>query len=200
MQIADEKLVENFRAGDKAALDILLTRFKSLVKFKAKAYYVVGGDPEDLIQEGMIGLYKAVLDFDVAKNGNFAAFAALCIVRQVQTAIKTATRQKHMPLNESLSLDNVASGNDSQTEEETYLAKLPAGRASDPETLLLGREALRDTQDFIKNNLSELEQNVLLQHTCGKTHAEIAESIGKNTKTIDNALRRIRKKLTALSK
>jgi len=186
MQITDEQLVENFRNGDKTALDILLTRFKPLVKLKAKAYYVAGGDPEDLIQEGMIGLYKAVLDFDFVKNNNFAAFAGLCIVRQLQTAIKTAMRQKHLPLNESLSLDNVS---------DSSATELPAGRASDPETLLLGREALRDTEDFIKRNLSELEQNVLLQHTNGKSHAEIAQSIGKNTKSVDNALRRIRKKL-----
>jgi len=184
--MTDEQLVENFRSGDKAALDVLLTRFKPLVKSKAKAYYVVGGDPEDLIQEGMIGLYKAVLDFVFEKNNNFAAFAGLCIVRQVQTAIKTATRHKHMPLNESLSLDNVS---------DSSSVELPAGRASDPETLFLGREALRDTEDFIKRNLSELEQTVLLMHTNGKSHAEIAESIGKSTKSIDNALRRIRKKL-----
>jgi RNA polymerase sporulation-specific sigma factor len=186
--MTDERLVEDFRNGDKVALDVLLTRFKPLVKAKARAYYVTGGDPDDLIQEGMIGLYKAVLDFDFEKNDSFSAFASLCIVRQVQTAIKAATRQKHMPLNESLSLDN----------ENAAPAEIPAARTGDPETILLGREALRDTQEFIKQNLSSLEQSVLLQHTNGKSHAEIAASIGKNTKTVDNALRRIRKKLGKL--
>jgi RNA polymerase sporulation-specific sigma factor len=186
-KITDEQLVENFRAGDKTATEVLLTRFKPLVKAKAKAFYVAGGDPEDLIQEGMIGLYKAVLDFDFAKNDSFAAFASLCVVRQLQTAIKTAGRRKHTPLNESLSLDNAAE------ESDTY--QLPASRASDPETLLLGREALRDTQAFIRHNLSALEQTVLSHHTHGKSHAEIAELTGKNKKAIDNALLRIRKKL-----
>lgn len=198
-QIADEKLVENFRQGDKAALDKLLTRFKPLVKAKVKAYYVAGGDPEDLIQEGMIGLYKAVLDFDFGKNDNFASFASLCIVRQAQTAIKAAARRKHMPLNESLSLDNVTHGEPSNVgdtgESETYLSRLPGSRLNDPETLFLSREALRDTEDFIKRNLSTLEQNVLSLHMDGKTHAEIAALLGKNAKSIDNTLQRIRRKL-----
>jgi len=197
IHISDEKLVEKFRAGEKSALDVLLNRFKPLVKSKAKAYYVMGGDPEDLIQEGMIGLYKAVLDFDISKNNNFAAFASLCVVRQVQTAIKAAGRQKHMPLNESLSLDNIAHSDFSESEEagETYMANLPDNRINDPETLFLGREALRDTENFIKHNLSQLEQNVLMLHMDGKTHAEIAEALCKNIKSIDNTIQRIRKKI-----
>jgi RNA polymerase sporulation-specific sigma factor len=187
--MTDEKLIEKFRAGEKAALDILLNRFKPLVKLKVKAYYVVGGDTEDLIQEGMIGLYKAVLDFDIAKNNNFTAFASLCIVRQVQTAIKAAGRQKHMPLNESLSLDNTEKSG------ETYIDKLPDRTENDPEALFLGREALRDTENFIKSNLSALEHDVLMLHMDGKSHAEIAKILNKNAKSIDNTLQRIRKKV-----
>ncbi|MCL2387757.1 MAG: sigma-70 family RNA polymerase sigma factor [Defluviitaleaceae bacterium] len=196
-EINDERLVAKFRAGDKSALDLLLHRFKSLVKMKAKTYYVAGGDSEDLIQEGMIGLYKAVLDFDEGRNSSFAAFASLCIVRQVQTAIKAAGRQKHMLLNESLSLDNVAGGEFLAAEEsgETYMDKLPDSRINDPEALFLGREALRAIDDFIKRNLTPLEQSVLTLHLEGKTHAEIAEQVGKNTKSIDNTLQRIRKKI-----
>jgi len=188
--MTDEQLIKDFRGGDKNALDALLTRFKPLVKARAKAYYVAGGDPEDLIQEGMIGLYKAVLDFDFGKNGSFAAFAALCVTRQVQTAIKAAARRKHLPLNDSVSLD----GEDSPDE-----VQFSAGRTSDPETLFLGREALRDTEDFIKRNLSEFEQSVLMQHTYGKSHAEIAASLGKSKKSVDNALSRVRKKLVGFT-
>lgn len=184
----DEDLVARFHKGDKSTLDILLTRYKNLVKAKAKSYYVVGGDPDDLIQEGMIGLYKAVLNFDLTKNDNFASFATLCIVRQLQTAIKTAGRQKHMLLNESLSLDNTDQG-------DSYMENLPDIRENNPEALFLGRESLRDTKAFIKQNLSELEHNVLSLHMEGKTHAEIANSLNKNLKSIDNTLQRIRKKL-----
>ena len=175
----NENLIAEFNAGNKHALDILLNRFKPLVKTKAKAYYVIGGDPEDLIQEGMIGLYKAVLDFDIEK-GSFTTFATLCIVRQLQTAIKTAARQKHSPLNESLSLETT---------------ELPSGRTNDPETLLLSREALQDMEDFIERNLTPLERDVLTLYLDGKTHAEIADTLGKNLKSIDNTLQRIRKKL-----
>ncbi|MCL1882918.1 MAG: sigma-70 family RNA polymerase sigma factor [Defluviitaleaceae bacterium] len=182
--LKDEKLVENFRLGDKQALDILLNRFKPLVKSKAQAYYVLGGDAEDLIQEGMIGLYKAVLDFDSSKNKNFAAFASLCIVRQIQTAIKAAGRQKHMMLNKSISLDN---------ESHTFI--LPDPKINDPEALFLGREALRDAEILIKQSLSPLEYDVLMLHMDGKSHAEIAELLSKNKKSVDNTLQRIRKKI-----
>ncbi|MCL2356725.1 MAG: sigma-70 family RNA polymerase sigma factor [Defluviitaleaceae bacterium] len=180
--LSNEDLVKNFRNGDKTAPDTLLARFKPLVKARAKAYYVAGGDPEDLIQEGMIGLYKAVLDFDAEKNASFAAFASLCVTRQIQTAIKTADRQKHAPLNESLSLDN--EGDD-----------LADSRTGNPEELFLGRESLREAKDFIRKNLSEPERAVLTMHLDGKSYAEIAQTVGKNKKSVDNTLQRIRKKL-----
>ena len=186
--MTDENLIIKFNDGDKLALDILLNRYKNLARSKAKAYYVAGGDPEDLIQEGMIGLYKAVLDFDATKNNSFAAFASLCIVRQLQTAIKAAGRQKHMLLNESLSLDNAEQG-------ESYMDKLPDPAINDPEALFLGREALRDAKAFIKRSLSPLEHSVLTLHMEGKTHAEIAATLDKTLKSVDNTLQRIRKKL-----
>jgi RNA polymerase sporulation-specific sigma factor len=141
----------------------------------------------------MIGLYKAVLDFDALKNSSFAAFAALCIVRQVQTAIKAAGRQKHMLLNESLSLDN-------ETEEpgETYMDKLPDSRVTDPEALFIGQEALRDMENFIKNKLTTLERSVLMMYMDGKSHAEISERLCKNIKSIDNTIQRIRKKISKI--
>ncbi|MCL1862096.1 MAG: RNA polymerase sporulation sigma factor SigH [Defluviitaleaceae bacterium] len=189
--MSDESLIVKINNGDKHALDVLLNRYKNLARAKAKAYYVVGGDPEDLIQEGMIGLYKAVLDFDAEKNNNFASFASLCIVRQLQTAIKVAGRQKHIPLNESLSLDNIELG-------ESYMDKLPDPAINDPEALFLGRESLHDAKAFIKKSLSTLEYNVLTLHMDGKTHAEIAATLEKSLKSIDNALQRIRKKLHPL--
>ena len=179
----DEQLAIYARRGDSSALDIILRRLKPLVKSKAKAYYVTSGDPEDLIQEGMIGLYKAVLNFDEKKGIAFTAFASLCIVRQIQTAVKTAARQKHIPLNTSVSLNN-----------ET--ADLESLRSADnPEELFLGSEALKDMDDFIRKNLSPLEYDVLMLHMDGKTYAQISEALGKTSKSVDNTLQRIRRKI-----
>ena len=193
--MTDENLIRSFREGEKSALDVLLTRFKPMVKAKVKPYFVAGGDTEDLIQEGMIGLYKAVLDFDEEKGAAFAVFAAKCIVRQVQTAVKTAARRKHSPLNDSLSLDNAVGGDAMGGEDETFLASLPDPATTDPEALFLSREALREKEDFIKESLSALEFEVLILHISGKSHAQIATAVGKNTKAVDNTLQRVRKKL-----
>lgn len=182
----DEALITCARAGDTSSLDLLLNRYKSLVKSKAKDYFLIGGDLEDLIQEGMIGLYKAVLDFSPEKNTKFASFATLCVTRQIQTAVKAANRQKHLPLNSSLSLHSEAMGEGEN---------IPDHRQSNPEDLLLGLEAYQNIDDFIHTNLSPLEQDVLMQHIDGKTHFEIAKQLGKNTKTVDNAIQRIRRKI-----
>lgn len=193
----EEHLVSQARAGDRVALDTLMQQFKPLVKAKAKAYFLIGGDLEDLIQEGMIGLYKAVLDFDASKNVGFAAFASLCVVRQIQTAIKLAARQKHMPLNTSLSLHNEISPNSTSDadRQETYLDKLPDRHINDPETLFLGREAYNDIDDFIRQKLSPLEYDVLSLHMEGKSHSYIAQATGKNNKSVDNTIQRIRRKI-----
>ena len=180
MQKTDESLVSQARDGNTASLDTLMNRFKPLVKARAKDYYLTGGDMEDLIQEGMIGLYKAVLDFDRTKNVKFATFAGLCVVRQIQSAIKAASRQKHMPLNTSELLEDNIPHN-----------------LNNPEDLLLNFEAYQDMGDFIHENLSRLELDVLTLHLDGKTHIQIADQIGKNMKTVDNALQRIRRKIIA---
>ena len=196
MNLSDEQLAELAREGDTSALDVLMHRLKPLVKTKAKPYYLTSGDPEDLIQEGMIGLYKAVLDFDVSKKTTFVAFASICIVRQIQTAIKAAARQKHLPLNTSLSLDNeISMGDQSADTPETYMDKLPDRQINDPEALFLSHEALKGLGDFIKHNLTPLEQSTLMHHIDGKTHAEIAEALDKNPKSVDNTLQRIRRKI-----
>jgi len=184
--MSDETLVAKARVGDTSALDLLMNRFKPLVKTKAKDYFLSGGDIEDLIQEGMIGLYKAVLDFDSAKSVKFVSFATLCVVRQIQTAIKAASRQKHMPLNTSLSLHN---------QDAPEVNTIRDNRLNNPEALLLGREAYQNIDNFIRGNLSSLEYDILMLHIDGKTHLEISEHLGKNTKTVDNALQRIRRKI-----
>jgi len=194
----DEQLAEAARAGDTVALDTLLQRYKPLVKTKTKAYYLTSGDPEDLIQEGMIGLYKAVLGFDPVKNASFAAFASLCVSRQVQSAVKAAGRQKHLPLNNYWSLNNeVYTADSSKADEnrETFLDKLPDNRPNDPEALFLDNEAKKTIDDFIKHHLSPMEHAVLMLQMDGKSHAEIAQALGKNIKSIDNTIQRIRRKV-----
>jgi len=186
--ICDEVYVSSARAGDTAALESLMNRYKPLVRARAKEYFLSGGDAQDLIQEGMIGLYKAVLDFDTTRGVKFSTFATLCVVRQIQTAIKAATRQKHLPLNTSLSLHT------DNTLDET-VRELPTSGEQNPETLLIGREAYMDIDLYIKQNLTGLEYDVLMQHMDGKSHLQIAEAIGKNKKTVDNALQRVRKKI-----
>jgi len=139
---SDELLVAEARGGNTASLDMLMNRYKPLTKSKAKDYYIIGGDLEDLIQEGMIGLYKAVLSFDREKCVNFAPFATLCVVRQIQTAIKAASRHKHLPLNMSVSLHN-------EETPEISLDKIPDHRTTNPEDLLLGLEAYRNIGDLL---------------------------------------------------
>ena len=158
----------------------LLNQYKPLVKSVAKDYYLTGGDIEDLIQEGMIGLYKAIVDFNPQKSPHFGVFAKMCITRQIQSAIKAASRKKHMPLNNSLPLS---------TEEDAKMA-------SSPEEFVLGVESFENIYAIISQALSPLEYNVLMQYIDGKTHMEIAQGLDINLKTVDNAIQRIRRKLT----
>ncbi|MCL2603672.1 MAG: sigma-70 family RNA polymerase sigma factor [Defluviitaleaceae bacterium] len=178
---SDEQLIHAARAGGMDALDALLSRFKPLVKAKAAAYFLSGGDRDDLIQEGMIGLYKAFLDYAPEKNPVFSAFASLCINRQILTAIKAAARRKHAPLNASLALDTA--------EDAPQIG-------SNPETLLISRESSEDISLFIRENLSALEYDVLMLYMEGMNHAQIAETLGKPLKSVDNTLQRVRKKVS----
>lgn len=188
MEKTDEMLVAEARQGNTAALDLLMNRYKALVKSRAKDYFLTGGDLEDLIQEGMIGLYKAVLDFDPSKNVRFASFAVLCIVRQIQTAIKAASRNKHLPLNTSLSLHSEGAA-------DSLIDIIPDNRPNNPEDLLLGLEAYQNIDHFIHHHLTPLEQDVLTHYLNDKTHSEIAALVGGNLKTVDNALQRLRRKI-----
>jgi RNA polymerase sporulation-specific sigma factor len=163
------------------ALDVLLSRFKPLVKVRAAAYFLSGGDRDDLIQEGMIGLYKAFLDYAPEKNPVFSAFASLCVNRQILTAVKTAARRKHAPLNASFALENA----DAQNPETV----------SNPEALFISRESSEDINLFIKENLSGLERDVLTLRMKGMAYTQIAEALGKPPKSVDNTMQRVRKKI-----
>ena len=173
-------------------MEFLLNKYKNFVRIKAKSYFLIGADREDIIQEGMIGLYKAVRDFRADKLSSFRAFAELCITRQIITAIKTATRQKHIPLNQYISLNKPIYDEDS---ERTLLDVMASQKTSDPEELVINQEVSQDIKERIQENLSELESQVLLSYLEGKSYQEMARDLGRHVKSIDNALQRIKRKL-----
>ncbi|WP_208585799.1 RNA polymerase sporulation sigma factor SigH [Gracilibacillus suaedae] len=188
----DNELVLLVQDGDTQALEFLIQRYKSFVRAKAKTYFLVGADHEDIAQEGMIGLYKAIRDFQEDKLSSFKAFAELCITRQIITAIKTATRQKHMPLNSYVSLDKPIYNDDS---ERTLLDVLEATIAMDPQELLVNRERYGDMENKLAELLSKLEREVLLLYLEGKSYQEISAELNRHAKSIDNALQRVKRKL-----
>lgn len=188
----DEDLVQMSQEGDDAAQEYLLDKYKSLVRAKSRAYFLIGADSEDIIQEGMIGLYKAVRDFNSGKNTSFRSFAELCVNRQMITAIKAATRQKHQPLNSYVSLNKPVYEEET---EQTYLDLLQEGAFLNPETLLIGQENRNVLEDHMLKNLSGFETRVLALYLQGRSYFEIARSLKKPEKSIDNALQRIKKKL-----
>jgi RNA polymerase sporulation-specific sigma factor len=197
---SDEELVEKFRDGDAQAQEYLISKYKPLVKLKTKAFFIAGADRDDLIQEGMIGLFKAIRDFRAEKKIPFGAFADMCVARQIITAIKSATRKKHMPLNSYVSLNKqIFESRDESSFESTFIENLPDASLS-PEDALIGREVKNFLENFIKASLSELESKVLELHLAGKSYGQIAEIINKDEKSIDNSIQRIRKKIGAALK
>ncbi|MBV9293650.1 MAG: RNA polymerase sporulation sigma factor SigH [Frankiales bacterium] len=189
----DEALVAAARAGDDRALATLLDKYRGFARAKAHSYFLVGADREDIIQEGMIGLYKAVRDFNPDLQTSFRAFAELCITRQVITAIKTATRQKHGPLNNYVSFSRPVL---SDEEGERCLGDmLPVTSICDPADLVISAERIRDLQEHFDTVLSDLEAEVLRLYVDGKSYQEIAEVLKRHVKSIDNALQRIKRKL-----
>ena len=182
--LTDAELISLIRAGDGAAQDHLLEKYKRLVRLKSKTYYIAGADKEDIIQEGMIGLYKAVRDFKAERGVMFYSFAELCITRQIITAIKRAARKKHGPLNFSVSFGG-----------ETSVAAERALLGQSPEDLVLGREKRDYIEDCFDKVLSAMEYRVLGLFLENKSYSEIAEIIGRDEKSIGNALQRVRKKL-----
>lgn len=190
--LSDETLAELSLADDELATECILSRYKNLVRSRARMYFLAGADKDDLIQEGMIGLFKAIRDYDGEKRSSFRGFAELCIKRQIITAIKTATRQKHLPLNSYVSLSNPMHENDSQGGLEEILL---GGPEADPEHLIISKENTEFLNDKLNEALSELEKTVLAFYLEGKSYQEIAGHLGKSTKTIDNALQRVKKKM-----
>ncbi|MBR5268972.1 MAG: RNA polymerase sporulation sigma factor SigH [Anaerotignum sp.] len=190
----DEELVLMAQNGDDTAQEFLLDKYKSLVRAKSRAYFLIGADSEDIIQEGMIGLYKAVRDYNEEKNASFRSFAELCVNRQMITAIKAATRQKHQPLNSYVSLNKPVYEEES---EQTYMDFLQSSSDSllNPEALLIGQENKNFLEDQMTKNLSSFETRVLVLYLQGRSYFEIAHVLDKPEKSIDNALQRVKKKL-----
>lgn len=190
--MTDEQIVEIARGGDIDAQEYLINKYKNYVRAKARTYFLLGGDKEDLIQEGMIGMYKAIRDFRSDKLSSFRAFAELCITRQIITAIKTATRQKHIPLNSYISLNKPIYDEDS---DRTLLDIITGNKVTDPEELIISREEFSEIEEKMGELLSPLEWQVLMYYLEGKSYQEIAEDLGRHVKSIDNALQRVKRKL-----
>ena len=189
----DDEMVLAARGGDDAALAELLTKYRAFARVKARSYFLVGADREDIVQEGMIGLYKAIRDFNPDMQSSFRAFAELCVTRQIITAIKTATRQKHGPLNNYVSFSRPVGSDD---DGERVLADvLPTVQISDPADLVISAERIRALQAHFDEVLSDLETEVLRLYVEGKSYQEIAERLQRHVKSIDNALQRIKRKL-----
>lgn len=188
----DEEVVLSAREGNITSLEYIINKYKNFVRAKARSYFLIGADKEDIVQEGMIGLYKAIRDFRNDKLSSFRAFAELCITRQIITAIKTATRQKHIPLNSYVSLNKPIYDEES---DRTLLDILTATKITDPEELIISREELVSIESKIGEILSDLELEVLMSYLQGKSYQEIACDLDRHVKSIDNALQRVKRKL-----
>ncbi len=190
--MSDEEVVDLVRENDAEALEYLINKYKNFVRAKARSYFLIGADREDIVQEGMIGLYKSIRDFRGDKLTSFKAFAELCITRQIITAIKTATRQKHIPLNSYVSLDKPIYDEDS---DRTLLDVICGTKVTDPEELFINREEFDDIEGKMSEILSELERQVLMLYLDGRSYQQIAVELKRHVKSIDNALQRVKRKL-----
>ena len=190
--MTDEQVVRLAQGTDSQALEYLLNKYKNFVRTKARSYFLIGADHEDIVQEGMIGLYKAIRDYKAERLSSFRAFAELCVTRQIITAIKTATRQKHIPLNSYISLNKPIYEEDS---DRTLLDVITEEGMSNPEDMLIDQEDLSFIEGRIGQMLSGLEKEVLVRYMEGKSYVEIADEMGRHVKSIDNALQRIKRKL-----
>ncbi len=191
----DEAVAELARGFDGDALEYLLNKYKNFVRAKARSYFLIGADREDIVQEGMIGLYKAIRDFKQSRLTTFRAFAELCITRQIITAIKTATRQKHKPLNSYVSLNKPMFDEES---DRTLIDIVASGKISNPEDIIIGREDYSIIESKMGKMLSPLEMQVLRKYIEGKSYFEVAEDLNRSVKSVDNALQRVKSKLEKL--
>lgn len=195
-ELSDEQLVKAAQSGDDSALETILSRYKNLVRAKAKPYFLAGADDDDIVQEGFIGLYKAVTDFDGERFPVFKVFASICVKRRIITAVKAASRKKHLPLNSYVSLDKNTYDDDSDT---TLLDVIAFNELQNPEAIFIDRENVDGMEYKINKTLSKLELQVLVGYLDGMSYNEISKKLNKDVKAIDNALQRVKKKLeTAL--
>jgi RNA polymerase sporulation-specific sigma factor len=190
--LEDENVIELVHCGESEALDYLIQKYRNFVRAKARSYFLIGADREDIVQEGMIGLYKAIRDYKEDKLTSFKAFAELCITRQIITAIKTATRQKHIPLNSYISLDKPIYDEES---DRTLMDVLTGAKILNPEELIINREKYVNIEGKITELLSDLERKVLALYLDGQSYQEISEELNRHVKSIDNALQRVKRKL-----
>ena len=190
--LEDVVLVEKAQNGDRRAADTLIDRYKTFVRVKTRAYFLVGADRDDIVQEGMIGLFKAIRDYSPDKQASFKYFADICITRQIITAVKTATRQKHSPLNSYISLSKPAYEDES---ERTLIEMLSLRTSLNPEEIMIDKENLKFTEERIRKSLSEFELEVMEHYINGKSYTEIAQLLEKEPKSIDNAIQRVKKKI-----
>lgn len=191
--MTDEQLISSLRNGETAITDYIMDKYKNVVRKKAKAMYLLGGENDDLIQEGMIGLFKAIRDYDENQGTSFYSFAELCISRQIYTAIKLSQRQKHMPLNSYVSLYSQEEGFE-EDKQMPLIEKLQTVKDNNPEELFLDKEYFEAMEQELKNRLSDLESRVLHLHLLGEDYRSIAKLLDKSPKSIDNALQRIKQK------
>jgi len=187
----DEQLIEKAKNGDTLSLDFIMNKYKNMVKSKARMYFLMGADREDIIQEGMIGLYKAVRDFQPQRGIAFKKFAEICVNRKMISAIKAASRQKHIPLNSSVSLNKKVYEDD---EEETFMDFIEPDEETSPEAIFIGIENKKVMTEYLAKELSKFESRVLSLYLQGKNYSTISEITGKPEKSIDNALQRVKKK------
>ena len=192
VETSDSVALVAAKAGDSAAMEQLLAKYRVLVRVRARSYFIVGGDRDDIIQEGMIGLYKAIRDFRPEKQTSFRVFAELCITRQIITAIKSATRQKHVPLNKYVSLNKPSFHDDG---ERTLIDVLESPVSCDPQDILVKEEFLGIVRERMESDLSELESMVLALYLEGKSYSEMSTELARRNKSIDNALQRIKRKI-----
>lgn len=191
-EMNDEFLVQLFQDGDGEASEFLMRKYRSFVRAKASRYFLIGGEREDIVQEGMIGLYKAIRDFRVDKLSSFKAFAELCITRQIITAVKSATRQKHGPLNSYVSLNKPIYEEESN---HTLMDVITGPTTMDPIQMLIDQEKASDLERKMSEKLSDLEKRVLELHIAGHSYVEISQNVNTHVKSIDNALQRIKRKM-----
>ena len=194
-EMTDEQIVQLAQAGEEPALVYLLNKYKNFVRSKARSYFLIGADHEDIVQEGMIGLFKAIRDYREDRLSSFRAFAELCITRQIITAIKTATRQKHIPLNSYVSLNKPIYDEES---DRTLLDVITEGYLANPEDVLINREDMSLIEVRIAQSLSPLERQVLAKYLQGQSYQEISRDMKRQIKSIDNALQRVKRKLAKI--